>query len=252
MRSGVRSPPVRAFDPDPSLVWLFCPTHPDDELAFAAWARHLVRNGNEVWLSWTHHTPVRRAEALRAAAALGVPEARAFFHGGTDGSVCDEIPTLLPSFRAMMERVRPDRVVCGAFEQGHLDHDATHRLVTLAYDGVVLEAPFYHTYVRPRLQTMNRFSDPRGQEIRELDAEERAWKKGLARNYPSQTIWRILFWHEATRWIVGRRPELLRDERLRVVRRPVDYLRPAHPSALAARVEASPRWRRWREAMARL
>ena len=49
------------------------------------------------------------------------------------------MPGLLSSFRAMMARVKPDRVVCGAFEQGHLDHDATHWLVTHSFDGPVFE-----------------------------------------------------------------------------------------------------------------
>ena len=235
-------------DLDPDLRWLFHPTHPDDELAFAAWARRLARNGNEVWMAWTHRTDVREREARNAAAAIGIPSARLRFHDGTDGDVCDEIPRLRESFARLVDEVRPDRVVCGAFEQGHLDHDATAFLLRHAYDGPILEAPFYHTYVRPRWQTINRFSDPSREEVRTLDEEERRFKIRLSLGYPSQRIGRVVRAYEIGNRAVGRRPELYATERLRLME-VADWRRPAHPAPLAARVVRSARWRRWLRAM---
>ncbi|CAN5389328.1 hypothetical protein BH11ARM2_BH11ARM2_23860 [soil metagenome] len=240
---------MRIFDPDPSLRWLFCLTHPDDEISVCAWIKRLAENGNEVHLSWTHALPVRVEEAREVAKALGVSQENLHFHGGTDGSVCDEIGILKQRFQTMMEAVKPDRVVCGAFEQGHLDHDATNVLVNLTYRGPVLEAPFYHVYLT-RLQTLNRFSDPRGQEIRELSREERAFKIQVARMYPSQNIWSILFWHESVRRATFRRSELLLNERLRLQFHH-DWRTPQHPERLRKKVEASPKWQRWLAAMDR-
>jgi LmbE family N-acetylglucosaminyl deacetylase len=208
----------RAFDPDPKIRWLFCLTHPDDELSVAVWIRRCVQNGCEVWLSWTHATFIRQAEARAVARLLGVPPDRIVFHGATDGAVCDEMGALLPSFRAMMARVRPDRVVCGAFEQGHLDHDATHWLVT-------------HTF-RPT-------------------KPERAFKRLLARQYPSQNIWSVLLWYELVHQGVRLRPfRLAFSERLRPWGGG-DYRRPAHAARLARRVRRSARWRRWLRAVRR-
>lgn len=239
---------LRAFDPDPSIRWLFCLTHPDDELSIVAWIRRCVLNGCEVWLSWTHALPVRQREARAVAHMLGVPTDRLFFHGGTDASVCDEMAELLPSFQAMMERVKPDRVVCGAFEQGHLDHDATHWLVTHSFHGAIFEAPFYHVYTG-RVQKINRFSDPRRQQILKLSREEQAFKKAVARQYPSQNIWSVLLWYELIVQSAKLRPfQMAKTERLRELHE-VDYYRPAHPKRIAVRVRASPKWRRWKRAL---
>ena len=241
-------PSLRAFDPDPKIRWLFCLTHPDDELSIAVWIRRCVLNGCEVHLSWTHATETRKKEARAVAHMLGVPPDRLAFHGATDGSACDEMAALLPSFRAMMERVRPDRVVCGAFEQGHLDHDATHWLVTHSTAAPVFEAPFYHVYTG-RVQTMNRFSDPAGQETIRPTPAERRLKRHLARQYPSQNIWSVLLWYELVHQGARLRPfRLAFSERLRSAGRP-DYAKPAHPPKIARKVRKSAKWRRWRRAL---
>jgi hypothetical protein len=234
---------VKAFDLDPSLTWLFCMTHPDDEISICAWIRKLAQNGNRVYISWTHSNRIRENEARAAAHLLGVPANRLFFFGATDGAACDEIPDLLPQFRAMMEQVKPDRVVCGAFEQGHIDHDTTNFLVNNSYDGAVFEVPFYHTYTK-RVQKLNRFSDRSGQEIRRLTAEERAFKKLIAKQYPSQKIWKILFWYELCSAALLRPALLPMTERMRLQshRR---WLAPNHPPTVARRVELCTAWQRW-------
>ncbi len=222
-------------------------THPDDEISICAWIRRLVRNGNEVYLSWTHSNPTREAEGRAVALVLGIPQDRLFFFGATDGFACDEIPELLPQFKAMMEKVRPDRVACGAFEQGHIDHDTTNWLVNHSFDGPVLEIPFYHTY-RTRFQTLNRFSDPRGQELISLDMDERRLKTTNARQYPSQNIWSVLLWYEIWQKARMRPMELTRTERMRW-QTYFNWVRPNHPPRVARLVARTATWRRWKGAM---
>lgn len=231
------------FDPDLSQTWLFCFTHPDDEVAIAAWIRRLSSAGAPVWMSWTHRTGVREREARAAADAIGVPQDRLLFHAGTDGRMCEEMGDLIGGFREMIATVRPDVVCCCAFEQGHLDHDATNRLVHAAWHGPVLEFPMYHTY-RVALQVIGRFADPYGEERLALTDEERRWKTRLLDVYPSQTIKRNAIWYQRLAWLIGREADLLSHERLRRQTH-TDFARPNLPSPLRERVEASRPWGRW-------
>jgi LmbE family N-acetylglucosaminyl deacetylase len=238
---------MRLFDPDPKLRWAFCMTHPDDEISICAWIHRLALNGHEVFLSWTHSRDVREREARAVAHLLGVPSRNLMFFNATDGCVCEEIPSLVPRFRTWFDEIAPDRVCCGAFEQGHIDHDATNYIVNHAFDGPVLEVPFYHTYLT-RFQTLNRFSDPRGEEIRELERYEQILKTTIARQYPSQNIWSILLWYELSQNARLRPMVLAKTERMRLQTH-FEWLRPNHPPRLAARVERSPAWARWMQAM---
>lgn len=222
--------------------WLFAMTHPDDEISIAAWIAELAKQSREVWMSWTHHTPVREAEARGVAARLGVADDRLFFHGATDGNLCGELKMLRPKFEAMMAQVKPDRVVAGAFEQGHLDHDSTNWLVHQTFDGPIFEIPFYHSYLT-RAPRINRFADPRGEAIRFLDTQEKALKIAIAKSYPSQNIWRNLFLAEIRARLTGD-GSLLAAERMRQ-QPPTDFSQVALPEPMASRVRARAQWQRW-------
>lgn len=235
------------FDPSPSLRWLFCMTHPDDEISICAWIHRLTRAGADVWMSWTHDTPVRESEARRVAKLLGVRNDRLFFHGAPDGDVCVHMQDLLPRFKVMMQTIEPDRVVCGAFEQGHIDHDATNCLVNHSTEAKVLEVPFYHTYLT-RFPRVNRFADPGGAESIHLDADEQALKKRVARSYPSQNIW----WNMMAADLRARATgdgSLLAAEWMRPQAHK-DFAKPNLPGDLAAKVESSGKWKRWMAALA--
>lgn len=234
---------MKAFDPDPRLRWLFCLTHPDDEVAIAAWVRRLVLAGCNVSLSWTHHNAVREREARAAARLLGVPQSRLYFHGATDGSVLEELPQLAPQFSIMLDRVQPHRTVCCAFEHGHLDHDATNYLIHRTFSGTVCEFPMYHTYTT-RLQRLNEFATQIGAETMPLTQEEQCLKKQIAQLYPSQSIWRILRTHHLFHAKVGRRDPLFTRERLRIQTHK-QFLKPHLPPGLAEKVVAHPSWQRW-------
>ena len=201
-------------------------------------------------MSWTHSTPIREAEARRGAERLGVEPHRLHFFAATDGSVCDEITELKPKFKELMAGIRPDRVACGAFEQGHLDHDSTNYLVNQTFSGPVLEIPFYHTYLT-RLQTMGRFSDPKGEELLPLSPDEQRFEKEFAKGFPSQNIWQVLLGYEAWQVVRGRRVELAKSDRMRLQTHR-DFRTPNHPPDLRAKVEASAPWQRWLAALDQL
>ena len=220
-------------------------THPDDEISICAWIKRLTANGNEVYLSWTHSIPVREAESRQVAKMLGVPEANLYFHEATDGKVCTEFVDLLPQFRKMIDDVQPEVVACGAFEQGHPDHDTTNVLVNLAFSGEILEIPFYHTYA-VKLQTMNEFSDPTGQSVLHLTPEEVRLKRTVAKQFVSQNIWQVLFWFEMWQAFSGRRVNLSSREIVRAQKHTL-FRVPNHPRAIASKVEQCKTWQTWCE-----
>ncbi len=218
-------------------------THPDDELSIAAWIRRLTAGGSEVHLSWTHSTSVRELEARAVAKKLAVPGHRLTFFDAPDGGVLEAVPGLLPRFADLIRAVRPDRIVCGAFEQGHVDHDATNYLVARSFDGPVYEVPFYHSYA-DWIQTVNRFADPDGEELLELDAAESIFKRELSEDYPSQRIRELMVWYGIWQRVRTRDADLLGTERVRLqVWR--DYLSPNLPPARAGRVLRTREWGRW-------
>lgn len=239
---------MTCFDPNPDLRWLFCFTHPDDEIAMAGWLRILSEAGVEVHVVWTHSTPRRESESRRAMELIGIPAERLTFLGATDQHVVDEIPDLLPRFAEIGQRLTPDRVVCGAFEQGHIDHDATNFLVNKSMDRyLILEFPLYHPYSR-RLQTINRFAAPEGQEVLTLSKTQQRQKVQIGKSYPSQRIWTILWWYEALGYLTFSPKRLFADERLRVQTHR-DFSRPNLPEKLADEVRASSTWKRWLNAV---
>jgi LmbE family N-acetylglucosaminyl deacetylase len=231
------------FDPDPSLRWLFCMTHPDDEISICAWMHRLATLGAHVSVSWTHSTPTREQEARAVATLLGIPQENLYFLNATDGRACQEMLTLLPKFQTLVQQVQPDRVCCGAFEQGHLDHDATNFLVNQTFKGPILEIPFYHTYTT-RLQTLNRFSNPQIEEVRNLDPQEQRLKKQVARQYPSTNIWSVLLWYEVWQLTRFKPMALAKTERMRLQTNP-DFLKPAHPEPTAQKVLKTEPWQTW-------
>lgn len=223
--------------------WLFCMTHPDDEISICAWIRQLATNGNEVYMSWTHSTSVREAESRRVADLLGVPQDHLFFLRATDGSVGSEFKELLPSFREMMSDVRPDVVACGAFEQGHPDHDTTNVLVNCCFDGDVLEIPFYHTYAT-KMQVVNSFSDPVGQSVLELSHPDILLKRQVSKLFVSQNIWSVLLWFEVWQIVQAKQSILSKREVLRLQKHTL-FRAPNHPPMISKRVEQCELWRTW-------
>jgi LmbE family N-acetylglucosaminyl deacetylase len=207
----------------------------------------LATQGNEVFVSWTHCNPVRESEARAAAHLLGVDLGKIHFFGAPDQGVAADMPQLLRQYRWWMNDVKPDRVCCGAFEQGHIDHDATNLLVNKSIDGPILEIPFYHTYLT-RFQRLNRFASPEGQEILDLDLDEQRLKTHIARQFPSQNIWSVLLWYEVYQRARLRPMELAKSERMRLQVHK-DFLKPNLPPRLAARVMRSPTWRGWEQAV---
>ena len=177
-----------------------------------------------------------------------VPEGRLAYFDARDNCVCDQLVSLLPQFQDLIMRLKPGRVCCGAFEQGHLDHDATNLLVNKSFAGPIFEIPFYYTYLTRR-PIVNRFASDLGQEILPLSKAEQGFKVRFARQYPSQGIWRNLLLDEARRVLTRPSAERLKkSERMRLQTHK-DFLSPNLPQPLAERVRRSEKWRRWEAAV---
>ena len=223
--------------------WLFCMTHPDDEISICAWIRRLTANGNEVYMSWTHSNQFREAESRKVAELLGVPQANLTFHCATDGKVGAEFEPMLSAFYEMVSHIKPDVIACGAFEQGHPDHDTTNVLVNTVFCGDVLEIPFYHTYAT-KLQHVNSFSDPAGQSVLQLKPEEIKLKREVAKLFVSQNIWKVLLWFEIWQAIQCRGSNLSSREVMRIQKHKL-FRVPNHPYGLAKKIEQTETWRTW-------
>lgn len=234
---------MRAFEVGADERVVFAFTHPDDELALSALIGRLIAKGVALRVIWTHSTHVREAESRAAMRTIGVKDSDLAFYETEDGNVIASVSELREPFSKLVEEFRPTRIVTHAFEQGHIDHDATNLLVNLCFKGPVFEAPFYHTYLTrfPRLYS---FSSPEGEQTMALTPSERRTKKRLVGLYPSQTVRRNIIVYELLHALTFRRPPLFRFERLRLQTHK-DFLSPNHPEPLAGRIRACETWERW-------
>ncbi len=234
---------MKAFEVGADERVLFAFTHPDDELALTAFIGRLLKQGVPVRVLWTHSTNVRANESRNAMRALGVDPGSLTFFTSVDGDVISSVSELRTPVTALIQDFKPTRVVTHAFEQGHIDHDATNLLVNLCFKGPVFEAPYYHTYLAkfPKLYC---FSTPEGEETTPLSAQERSMKKRLVRMYPSQTVRRNVIVYELVHTMTMRKPPLFQLERLRRQTH-TDFLRPNHPEPMASRIAKCKTWQRW-------
>lgn len=241
-------------DKDPSKTWLFCFTHPDDEISICAWMRRLVRSGAQVWAGWSVSDPIREAEGRKAMLEIGVPQDRLMFLRFPDKGACDQLRNLTSSWASFIEKCHPDRIALGAFECGHIDHDSTNFAVKKATESLgveisMLEIPLYHTYLT-RIPKINRFATDAEQEIVTLEPEEQRLKWKIAKMYESQNISSLLVWYTLLHFAKLRPAKLRETERFRLQTH-FDYARPNLPQPLLDKVVKSATWNRWREAVSR-
>lgn len=226
---------------------LFAFSHPDDEMVVAAFIGRLARQGTPVRFCWLHSTPVREAESRAAMSRLGLGGEHLTFFSAADGKILESIPNLQPELQGLIGSFRPTRIVTLAFEQGHIDHDATNFLVNRCFDGPIFEVPCYHTYLT-RIPRILRFADPAGEETIDLSPEEQRLKRSLLRLYDSQSLRRKVMLYEVLLRLTFRDAALFAKERMRLQGR-IDYTRPNHPEPMASKVEASAMWRHWMRAV---
>lgn len=233
-----------AFDDSLSHRWFFCMTHPDDELAIAGWIHHLTSKQIPVWMCWTHSTPRRELESREAAQRLGVSQENLFFLNAPDRGVLQSLPTLIPTLQNILEEIQPTRIACGAFEQGHIDHDATNLIINQVASCPVLEIPFYHTYIT-RMPIMGKFANSQDQEIRHLSKEEVKLKIELAKTgYPSQKIWKNVFYHEIRQGLLLQPRTLATIEKMRFQTH-FDFFTPHLPSFKKILIKQTKYWKQW-------
>jgi LmbE family N-acetylglucosaminyl deacetylase len=239
---------VKAFDLGVKR-WLFFFTHPDDEISIVAWIKRLCDAGATVHCAWTVSKPVREAEARAMIGSIGVPQENMHFFEAPDGDACDHIPEIIEFAKSVIETAQPDRIALGAFECGHIDHDSTNVAVAHANRQRVpmFEIPFYHTYLT-RIPVINRFADPSGAEVIQLDEEERKLKIRASRAYKTQNIGSLLFWYSALSLIKMSPQSLHKTERMRLQTH-FDYAVPNLPKHLRTRVEVSAKFHRFRKAI---
>lgn len=177
-------------------------------------------------------------------ASVGVTEL--IFGDSPDGDFVDDLPALQNWVEQIVSEFCPDWIAVTAFEQGHLDHDALN-WATRHLKARKFEYPMYHHYARV-IQRIHQFAHGDAGEDLRLTSEESRWKRELLSNYPSQSVARNIRWVERLGKITRRPNDLFLTERLRPVP-DHDYLRPAHPVRLQARIERSREWKRWLRAM---
>lgn len=234
---------MRPFEVAPGERALFVFTHPDDELVLAAWIGRLVKAGTPVHLCWIHSNSIRERESRAACSLLGLQERDLTFFTAPDGRVLEELPHLRRPMETLVKTFDPTRAYVNAFEQGHIDHDATNLLVNLSFDGPVFEAPLYHTYLT-KVPVLNAFSDQTGEHVIRLQPNEKKTKRMMATMYPSQTVARNLKLYTIVRLLSLRHPDLFESERCRLQTHK-DFLTPNHAPALARKIESSALWKRW-------
>jgi LmbE family N-acetylglucosaminyl deacetylase len=235
---------MKAFDINVDR-WLFCFTHPDDEISIVAWIRRLCKAGRSVHCCWSVSNAVREMEARRMLTALGVPDENLHFYDAPDGHACDRLADLILFYREAIRVARPQRIAVGAFECGHIDHDSTNFAVAHANEGdlPIFEIPFYHTYLT-RIPVINRFADPKDEQVIELTDEEARIKVNASRAYPSQNIGRLLYWYTVLNIVKLKPAALCSTERMRLQSH-FDFTSPNLPEPLRNRVAASEKFRRF-------
>jgi LmbE family N-acetylglucosaminyl deacetylase len=140
--------------------------HQDDEAIGAATIMSRgIRNGGEVELVVTtdgapkefghgdFEAEVRKQETIKAMSILGVPEDNIRFMGYDDRGFIWEIDVdeEIASVASIIAEEQPTQVYVHAYEGGHIDHDATHYIVSqaISQSGVkpkVYEFPEYNGY----------------------------------------------------------------------------------------------------------
>lgn len=238
---------MNCFSIDPNDHWLFVFAHPDDEIAIAGWIHHLVSFGVPVTCAWAHQTRVRRKESEDAMWILGVLPEDQHFGDFPDGNFVDHLDQLTEWAESLINGVEPTRVVTGAFEQGHLDHDSLNFSIKKAWQGTYLEFPLYHAFCNV-IQKINAFSDPNSGQNWEIPPSGQIAKVSLIDCYPSQTVARNLKLYRQLTKFTGDPADIDHIEKLRL-HTVVDFLSPNAPPELAKRILKTKEWKRWMRAM---
>jgi len=224
--------------------WGFVFPHPDDEISIIGWMSHLVQHGISVSALWMHSTPVREAESRAVMERVGATDLT--FLAAPDGHLADTLQEWEPHLQSWFACRAITHPVTVAFEQGHLDHDATNWLVNRNSCGPVREVPLYHPYSRKILRA-NAFAGQGISESRTLNSDEFQLRCSLLESYPSQRIGTILRTYRAVHRLFGN-PDPFRIERMRI-QTWTKFDTPNHADPLRQEILQSQPWARWISAL---
>jgi len=148
----VGSPPGARSRP---LCALFAGAHPDDvELGAGGLVQRLAQRGHAVWFLVLTDEPgcaaTRRAEAVQAAAQLGVPESQVIFAGLADGHLrADRESVALVRRLVSTARITVDAVVTHSAADSHNDHVQANALLRAAFRHAAMLFYPIHTSAEP-------------------------------------------------------------------------------------------------------
>ena len=126
------------------------------------------------------YAATRAAEARQALLYANVDDVRTL--GCPDQEAVYYVRELAEQLRAIIEELRPDRILTNAYEGGHPDHDASAMIVQSL--GMAIEMPLYHA--RRGSFTTLQFADDRDGIIINLDDEQILRKQRMYDCYATQ------------------------------------------------------------------
>jgi N-acetylglucosamine malate deacetylase 1 len=124
---------------DSSSKYLFLLAHPDDEIAVAGTIRMLVEQGAQVHCAWATSggyfgkADIREREVGKASDILGLDNGSTELLKMPDLGLVAMLDRAADKFAEIVDKFKPDRIFCNAYEGGHPDHDSVN---FLAYEGI--------------------------------------------------------------------------------------------------------------------
>ena len=200
-----------AEPPDRSLRMAVLAAHPDDETIGASALLARFPNARIVYLTdgaprdrnlWPptmegsreDYADLRRREAARALAHLGLSDQQIIWLGGADQEAIFDVPTLAQKLAECLHKYKPDLLITHPYEGGHPDHDAAALVAVLARSALGREAPgvfemtSYHA--RDGRCVTGEFlnSNSSSEIVLDLSDEDRLRKRRMMDEYKSQRL----------------------------------------------------------------
>jgi len=123
------NPPATPAKTKEKILYIFA--HQDDELDIVAKMALDMREGNDVYAAWTTNgdlsapADVREMESRDCMKLIGVPQDHLYFLGYHDMGVLKNLDGIFSDLLKIALEIKPNAIFTGAYEGGHIDHDAS-------------------------------------------------------------------------------------------------------------------------------